>query len=339
MQTEERGPHGYAVPFNGGRSSTVASHHPARRQQLNMAPYNAVLEYRGAPHGSSPAQGRAPTPHGSSRPPKAGGGGDSSLPILAQNPRLKSPGPYEQSGGAHHTCQLPTQLLSPAPMAADTWLAPCAGSAGRLHPSGLLEQWSDGIGRSQPQSTDLACTARLEDVRPWTLRQWSQKSLWPQPPSAGELRATSPLRGVTPPPGANEFIRAEQLLPDAHELTDEARRRPPLCPLLPCPCSHVAAVPSQQPLAAVPRSRPTHQHAALTTRWKTRTLTLTLTLTLTRTLALTRWTTLVCGTLTRACGPCLATMLLQRWMSVARLGRLHGGGAASSSPPPRRASS
>ena len=107
--------HGHAS--NGGRGSTVV-----RRQQLNMAPYNAVLEYRGVPHhtgrattpihGSSPNQGRAPTPHGTSRPPKAGGGGDSSLPILAQNPRQKSPGPYEQAAlhGAYRTCQLPTQL-------------------------------------------------------------------------------------------------------------------------------------------------------------------------------------------------------------------------------------
>ena len=114
---EERAQHGHAVPFNGGRGSTVV-----RRQQLNMAPYNAVLEYRGVPHhtgrattpihGSSPNQGRAPTPHGTSRPPKAGGGGDSSLPILAQNPRQKSPGPYEQAAlhGAYRTCQLPTQL-------------------------------------------------------------------------------------------------------------------------------------------------------------------------------------------------------------------------------------
>ena len=105
METEERGPHGHAMQV-GVRSSPVV-----RRQQLNMAPYNAVLEYRGVPHHT----GRAPTPHGTARTPKAGGGGDSSLPILAQNPRQKSPGPYEQAAlqsGAHRTRRIPAQLFS-----------------------------------------------------------------------------------------------------------------------------------------------------------------------------------------------------------------------------------
>ena len=111
MAAEHRAPppHAHAAPFSNGRSSAVV-----RRQQLNMAPYNAVLEYRGVPHHmgrastphASPSQGRASTPHGSSRPPKAGGGGDSSLPVLAQHPRQKSPGAYEQAAlqsvGTHH---------------------------------------------------------------------------------------------------------------------------------------------------------------------------------------------------------------------------------------------
>ena len=112
-------PHAHAAPFSNGRSSAVV-----RRQQLNMAPYNAVLEYRGVlhhmgrastPH-ASPSQGRASTSHGSSRPPKAGGGGDSSLPVLAQHPRQKSPGAYEQAAlqsvRTHYTCHPHTAPLA-----------------------------------------------------------------------------------------------------------------------------------------------------------------------------------------------------------------------------------
>ena len=112
-------PHAHAAPNSNGRSSAVV-----RRQQLNMAPYNAVLEYRGVlhhmgrastPH-ASPSQGRASTSHGSSRPPKAGGGGDSSLPVLAQHPRQKSPGAYEQAAlqsvRTHYTCHPHTAPLA-----------------------------------------------------------------------------------------------------------------------------------------------------------------------------------------------------------------------------------
>ena len=171
-----------------GAPSTVV-----RRRQLIAHPLQ-TLEHPGVPHHIRP---------------KAGGGGDSSLPILSQNlPGPKSPGSYEQAAlqiGARHMARSPGS----------------AGSPFLGHPS---EHWSEGISRSADQTSP----ARLEDVRPWTLRQWSQKSPWPtQPPSGvGHLRSTSPLGGMTPP-GTDELIRAEQRQPDEHELADEACRRPP----------------------------------------------------------------------------------------------------------------
>ena len=84
--------------------------------------------------------------------------------------------------------------------------SPYAGSAGRLHPSGLLEQWSDGIGRSQAQSTDLSSTARLEDVRPWTLRQAQKLTLTLPSPSPSPSPNPSPSPSPSPNPNAPPVV-------------------------------------------------------------------------------------------------------------------------------------
>ena len=99
------------------------------------------------------------------------------LPMAEHKLAPRSPGPYEQAG-----------LRDLVRETTGVW----------VNSSGTLE-FTEGT--SQPGDVQ---STRLENVRPWTLRQWSQKSLgssgslWPRPPSASLMAS------------ADEFVRPER---------------------------------------------------------------------------------------------------------------------------------
>lgn len=200
----------------GARSSDLRTE--LRRTRLISAPCNAALtldNYK--------------PPFVLPRSPK-GASGDSSLPTLTQSTLLsRSPVRYDagslQPTGAPHphlrfsfclglTARSATQVLSrPRPRH-----RPSTSSRERLCRRRMrcaqlpLIHACSSLPTSDSALTWQAHVTRLENVRPWALRQWSQKSLWPRPPSASlnmspsgnELIPGQPQPDEAPAPDATQ---------------------------------------------------------------------------------------------------------------------------------------